>query len=273
MDSSRDASLLGGFLFDRLLERSKLDSDPGSSSNLFRKSMRLGGYGQTISTIGRSHSAVEGHRGLATFSMIRKRIADAMDSSDDEDSRGRGLKPAARRHTEDMSERAPSSEPSGGRPKETGWLGMMKGGSNRVVVRPARGITEETERQSSRGSATGSSSSAPSSGPDAGVGGGKAGAETDDESPRGGKTAGGSGCTGGPDCQGRERSGTRSEGEDEGDGRKQEVIPAERLCPGLKPELLHVALKIFDLDGSGTITREVGGGIRISGAGGGRGLT
>lgn len=39
--------------------------------------------------------------------------------------------------------------------------------------------------------------------------------------------------------------------------KKKEVLVRGTLCPALEPELLDVALKIFDLDNSGTVTKEV----------------
>lgn len=55
---------------------------------------------------------------------------------------------------------------------------------------------------------------------------------------------------GGAKCCGK-REGEKDSGEE------QEVLEAAKLCPALQPELLKVALKIFDLDNSGTVTREV----------------
>lgn len=45
--------------------------------------------------------------------------------------------------------------------------------------------------------------------------------------------------------------------EEDQEEEKEEVLVRKTLCPALEPELLDVAFKIFDLDNSGTVTKEV----------------
>eukprot|EP00752_Nemacystus_decipiens_P002553 g2394.t1 len=48
----------------------------------------------------------------------------------------------------------------------------------------------------------------------------------------------------------------REEAEEEQEDEEEKLLVRKTLCPALEPELLDVAFKIFDLDGSGTVTKE-----------------
>lgn len=64
--------------------------------------------------------------------------------------------------------------------------------------------------------------------------------------------AGGGGSDHGDDCRGND--------DDDDDNEEEKVKPVltrKTLCPALEAELMHVAFKIFDLDNSGTVTKEV----------------